>query len=64
MEEKIFLNIREAADYLGLPESTFRKLVAKRYRRIPFTKMGKRIIFKRDILDRWAEKLIQSEIDL
>jgi excisionase family DNA binding protein len=63
LEEKVFLNISEAAAYLGLPESTFRKLVARRYRRIPFTKMGKRIIFKRDILDKWAEKLIQSEID-
>ena len=64
LQEKLFLNIPEAAEYLGIPESTFRKLVAERYRRIPFIKLRKRIIFKRDILDRWAEKLILSEIDL
>jgi hypothetical protein len=47
-----------------LPESIFRKLVAKRYRRIPFAKFGKKIIFKRDLLEKWAEKLILSEPEL
>lgn len=61
LNNRVFLGIPEAAEFLGLPESTFRKLVAKRYQRIPFTKMGKRIIFKRDLLEQWAERLILSD---
>jgi excisionase family DNA binding protein len=62
--DRIFLSIPEAAQFLGLPESTFRKLVAKRYRKIPLMKLGKKIIFKRDLLEKWAEKLMLSDIDL
>ena len=56
----IFLTIPEASNLLRMPESTFRKLVAQRYKNIPCTKLGKRLIFKRDLLIAWAEKLILS----
>jgi len=60
VQNLIYLNISEAALYLSIPETTFRKLVAQRYENIPFTKLGKRIIFKKDLLDNWIEKLISS----
>ena len=63
-KDKSFLNISEASEFLNLPESTFRKLVAQRFRKIPFTKLGKRIIFKKDLLERWMEDMILSEIDI
>jgi len=56
--------MKEAAAYLRIPEATFRKKVAERIYNIPFTKIGKRIIFKRDLLDRWMEGLISSGKDL
>ena len=64
LNNKVFLNIPEAALFLGVPEGTFRKLVARRYRRIPFTKMGKRIIFKRDLLEAWAENMMLKGLDI
>ncbi|MFX0009064.1 MAG: helix-turn-helix domain-containing protein [Candidatus Hermodarchaeota archaeon] len=59
-----FLTVSEAAEYLKIPENTFRKLISKRYRRIPLMKLGKRIIFKKDLLESWAESLMLSNIDL
>jgi excisionase family DNA binding protein len=59
-----FLTVSEAADYLRVPPDTFRKLVSRRYRKIPLMKMGRRIIFKKDLLDSWAEALMLSDIDL
>jgi excisionase family DNA binding protein len=59
-----FLTVSEAADYLRMPPDTFRKLVSRRYRKIPLMKMGRRIIFKKDLLDSWAESLMLSDIDL
>ncbi len=64
LNTKVFLNIPEAALFLGIPEGSFRKLVARRYRHIPFTKMGKRIIFKRDLLEAWAENLMLKGVDI
>ncbi len=64
LDHKTFLDISEASEFLRIPESTFRKLVAQRYRKIPFTKLGKRIVFKRDLLEKWMEDMILSEVDL
>jgi len=64
LKEQNYLNMKEAAAYLRIPEATFRKKVAERIYNIPFTKIGKRIIFKRDLLDRWMEGLISSGKDL
>jgi len=64
LKEQTFLDIPEAAQYLRVSESTFRKLVAERYHNIPICKLGRKIIFKRDLLDRWMEGLILSGKDL
>ena len=49
--KKRFLDVKEASEYLGLAESTLYGMVSER--RIPFTKMGRRLKFDRDKLDRW-----------
>jgi excisionase family DNA binding protein len=48
---KRFLDVKEAAEYLGLAESTLYTMVSER--RIPFTKMGRRTKFDRGKLDPW-----------
>lgn len=48
---KRFLDVKEASEHLGLAESTIYAMVSQR--RIPFTKMGRRLKFDRDKLDRW-----------
>ncbi|MEP6889811.1 MAG: helix-turn-helix domain-containing protein [Nitrospirota bacterium] len=50
-QNKRFLNVKEAADYLGLAESTLYTMANQR--RIPFTKMGRRLKFDRKELERW-----------
>ena len=55
-----FLTIPEAAEFLRIPESTFRHYVAKRYKNIPLIKIGKRIIFKKDLLEEWMDRLIKQ----
>lgn len=49
--KKRFLDVKEVAEYTGLAESTIYTMVSER--RIPFTKMGRRLKFDRDKLDRW-----------
>ena len=60
-KEKEFMNVEEAANFLGVPLSTFRKLVAQRYKNIPCFKLGRRFVFKRNLLESWAENLILSD---
>jgi len=48
---KRFLDVNEAAEYLGLAESTLYTMISQR--RIPFTKMGRRTKFDRFQLDKW-----------
>ena len=42
-------NISEASAYLGIAESTLYKWV--HYRRIPFIKLGSRLLFAQELLD-------------
>jgi excisionase family DNA binding protein len=58
-----YLTVEEAATYLKTPVHTFTKLVARRYRKIPMMKMGKRIIFKKELLDDWAERIMMSKME-
>jgi excisionase family DNA binding protein len=58
-----FLDVKEAAEYLGLAKSTLYTMVS--HRRVPFVKMGRRTKFDRKELDRWVHshsvKPIRSE---
>lgn len=49
------LTAQEVANYLGLSVDTVYMMV--REKEIPFCRIGRRILFKRDSVDRWfAEK--------
>lgn len=52
--EKIFFNIPEAAVFTTLPESSLYKLTSQK--KIPHTKIGKRVVFHRDDLIRWMKE--------
>ena len=49
---KALLNIDEAADFVGLAKSTLYKRVCRN--RIPYLKIGSRILFESSALLRWA----------
>ncbi|MGH9535868.1 MAG: helix-turn-helix domain-containing protein [Terriglobales bacterium] len=48
------MNIRQAADYLGISSDTLYKYLADE--RIPAFKLGNRWKFKKSVLDRWMER--------
>jgi excisionase family DNA binding protein len=49
-----FLDVKEAAEYLGLATSTLYTMVSQR--RIPYIKMGRRTKFDRLELDKWIAR--------
>lgn len=48
------MNIRQAAEYLGISSDTLYKYLAEE--RIPAFKLGNRWKFKKSVLDRWMER--------
>ena len=48
------LSIEEAAHYLGLAKNTLYKMVSQK--RIPFTKLGGRLLFPIAQLDEWIKQ--------
>ena len=52
--EKVFLNIDELSQYLGIKKSNLYAKVERR--EIPFYKVGRLIFFKRDEIDSFMEK--------
>jgi len=62
VETKKYMTIEEAAEYLGIPVNQFRKFVAQRYKNLPTKKIGKRYIFRNDILDRWYERISDDDL--
>jgi len=53
-EIKEYLDVKELSSLIGMPMNTIYKLTVNG--KIPFTKIGQRIYFKRSKLDRWLEK--------
>ncbi len=51
MEQPLSLNIQSAAELLSLKPPTIRKLCLSR--RIPFYKLGRRVVFDRNELIEW-----------
>ena len=49
-----YLGVIAAADYLCISTSYLSKLVSRR--RIPFIKVGRRVVFDRGLIDRWASR--------
>ena len=61
-ENKRFLDVKEASEYLGLAKSTLYKMASER--RIPVTKMGRRTKFDREQLHRWVRANSMEPIPL
>jgi excisionase family DNA binding protein len=51
---KQYLDVKEAAEFLGLATSTLYSMVSQR--RIPYVKMGRRTKFDRRHLDEWLKQ--------
>ena len=55
LENNKYLNVKEAAIYVNIPENTIRsKWIAMR--KVPYHKIGKSIMFKRVELDEWMDQ--------
>jgi|Deesub1362B_J571_1020462.scaffolds.fasta_scaffold00010_31 excisionase family DNA binding protein len=55
------LDYKRASEYLKIPKHTLEKWVSER--RIPFYKVGKRVIFKRSVLDRWLNQHLKEPLN-
>lgn len=53
------MNIKEAAEYLGIKESRLR--TATRLRQLPFMKVGRLIRFEKGHLDKWITEKHEVE---
>ena len=52
--QRTTLNTDEVAEYLGISKTLVYTLV--REQRIPFIRLGKRLLFKLDSIDRWLKE--------
>ena len=60
--EKRLLNIKEASEYLGIPEGSLYKFVWQK--RIPFVvRIGRALRFDKMGMDRWIEKNTVERLD-
>lgn len=50
---KVGFTINEAAEYTGIGRNTMRQIVA--WGKLPVLKVGKKVIIRRDMLDRFME---------
>jgi excisionase family DNA binding protein len=65
--EKLLLNLSEAASLLGLEKSQLYQLTRQRSRirqarPIPFLRLGKRLAFRRDSLEKWITACEQTAV--
>lgn len=54
MDESRFMGIEAASRYLSLSRSYLQKLTSQR--RLPHLKIGRRCVYDRTLLDRWAAR--------
>ena len=57
--DKVVFNIKEAAEYLNVSVPLLRKLVSEHG--ILFFRIGKKIMFKKDSLDKWIREKENKE---
>lgn len=53
IKNRDFLTLKETADYTRLSEGTLYAFCSQR--RIPYFKIGRRLLFNREDLDRWID---------
>jgi excisionase family DNA binding protein len=58
--EENYLNVAQAAKYLTLAKSTMYQYI--HYRVIPYLKIGQRIVFSKNDLDKWIMKHKKKEV--
>jgi excisionase family DNA binding protein len=61
MKEEYF-NVKQAAEYLTLAISTIYEYI--HYRKIPFCKIGERVVLPKSELDKWVKVRIKKEVNL
>ena len=61
-QHKDVMTLREASKYLGVAPDTLYKYLSER--RIPTFKLGNRWRFKKDLLDRWMEKVSERVLEV
>ena len=59
---KEVMTLREASQYLGVSPDTLYKYLNEH--KIPAFKLGNRWRFKKDLLDRWMERVSERELDV
>lgn len=61
MESKpIFISTQEAARLLGIGRDTTYELCRNKTNGFPATKIGKRYVVNRDLLEEWAAKMVDA----
>ncbi len=55
MEPKRYLRAKEAASYLGISVSVLNKDRGTQLIGIPFTRIGRTILYDKEVLDSWLE---------
>jgi excisionase family DNA binding protein len=55
-----YLNAKQAAEYLTLAKSTVYEYI--HYRKLPFCKIGERVVFSKPELDKWIKKRTKKEV--
>lgn len=58
---RITLKADETAEYLGVSIDLIYKLV--REKRIPYAKMGRRILFKKEAIDKWLDIQMEEAVE-
>ncbi|EDW22391.1 helix-turn-helix domain-containing protein [Bacillus pumilus] len=58
MPTKSTMNVQETADFLGVHHDTVYTMVKER--QIPFFRVRKRILFKREVLEEWQLAQMES----
>ena len=61
-QHKDVMTLREASAYLGISPDTLYKYLNER--RIPAFKLGNRWRFKKDLLDRWMDKVSEHLLEV
>lgn len=57
-----FLNVKEISSYLSLRASTIYSMVEER--RIPHYRIGRKIRFKKSVIDQWMEQQKQEVVEI
>jgi excisionase family DNA binding protein len=61
-QEEEYFTVSNLAEYLAMSENSIRRLVF--WKKIPVTRIGRKLRFKKSIIDKWLESSTELPIDL